>query len=274
MSEISSVNEAMTFTFGDAGENHVGMEMIGKIGAKGSGFNKNDLLESKQKLEGEGFTCELINLNSLYENVDSIDDTIMCGIKDAYVLVIRNGINYFIKDNNPTSLVYDEMNLFEWDRKYKCHRRNKVLNKHARANVCFDNYSQEPNYEENKGRIVGYDKVPYLNMIREKLVEVFDVKANDMICEGNRYFDVNKCGIGWHGDKERRKVIALRIGATIPLKYQWFHRSKSLGEICSIDLNDGDMYVMSEKAVGYDWMLSSKYTLRHCAGCEKYTKPK
>ena len=164
------------------------------------------------------------------------------------------------------------MTDFDWDRKYKCHRRNKVLNKHARANVCFDIDSQEPDYEESKGRIVGYDRVPYLNNIREKFVEVFGVKGSNLICEGNRYFDLKKCGIGWHGDKERRKVIAFRIGATLPLKFKWFHKSKSFGEVCTIDLNDGDMYVMSEKAVGYDWMCSSKYTLRHSAGCDKYTK--
>ena len=31
---------------------------------------------------------------------------------------------------------------------------------------------------------------------------------------------------------------------------------------------------MSEKATGYDWKYRSKYTLRHCAGCNKYTKEK
>jgi hypothetical protein len=28
---------------------------------------------------------------------------------------------------------------------------------------------------------------------------------------------------------------------------------------------------MSEKATGFDWKSKSKYTLRHAAGCEKYT---
>ena len=95
-----------------------------------------------------------------------------------------------------------------------------------------------------------------------------------MICEGNRYFDVNKCGIGWHGDAERKKVVAIRLGASIPLKYQWFYKSKSFGEIQEFVLDHGDMYIMSEKATGHDWKLRSKKTLRHCAGCNKYTKPK
>ena len=36
-------------------------------------------------------------------------------------------------------------------------------------------------------------------------------------------------------------------------------------------IEHGDMYIMSEKATGFDWKSKSKYTLRHAAGCQKYT---
>lgn len=73
------------------------------------------------------------------------------------------------------------------------------------------------------------------------------------------------------GDKERRIVVGLRIGATIPLHYQWFLRFKPIGERQVLTLNHGDLYFMSEKATGNDWLKSSIYTLRHAAGCSKYT---
>jgi len=38
-------------------------------------------------------------------------------------------------------------------------------------------------------------------------------------------------------------------------------------------LEDGDMYIMSEKASGFDWKKRSIYTLRHAAG-EKYVVKK
>jgi hypothetical protein len=38
-----------------------------------------------------------------------------------------------------------------------------------------------------------------------------------------------------------------------------------------LPLEDGDMYVMSEKAVGTDWKSSSLLTLRHATGCEEFT---
>jgi len=54
------------------------------------------------------------------------------------------------------------------------------------------------------------------------------------------------------------------------MRWQWFKASMPVGEPIDITLNDGDVYIMSEKAVGADWKLSSKYTLRHAAGAGKY----
>ena len=36
-----------------------------------------------------------------------------------------------------------------------------------------------------------------------------DNKSTNLICEGNNYHTPKKTGIGWHGDTERTKVIAI-----------------------------------------------------------------
>ena len=90
----------------------------------------------------------------------------------------------------------------------------------------------------------------------------------------NYFFGAKKCGIGWHGDSERKKVVGLRIGGSMVLKFRWFHKHKGVGKSFEVMLNDGDMYIMSEKSVGYDWKKSSIFTLRHSAGCNKYVKDK
>jgi hypothetical protein len=82
---------------------------------------------------------------------------------------------------------------------------------------------------------------------------------------------VSKCGIGYHGDAERRKVVAVRMGASMPLYYQWYQHSNPIGEPIEVSLGDGDMYIMSEKAVGQDWLKKNVATLRHATGCKKYT---
>lgn len=79
------------------------------------------------------------------------------------------------------------------------------------------------------------------------------------------------CGIGYHGDTERKRVVAIRLGVSIPLVFGWWHRHQPVGEKHVLSLHHGDMYVMSEKATGFDWKRSSVHTLRHAAGCEKYT---
>lgn len=68
-------------------------------------------------------------------------------------------------------------------------------------------------------------------------------------------------------------VIAIRTGNnTMPLHYQWFYRSKPVGRNFSVDIAPGDLYVMSEKAVGTDWKKKSILTIRHASGAAKYVK--
>ena len=99
--------------------------------------------------------------------------------------------------------------------------------------------------------------------------------------EGNMYYDLNKCGIGFHGDAERDVVIAVRVvehlekeTKTFPLRYVFYKNNDPIGEPVDIKLPPGCVYFMSKKAVGKDWRKTKNdlITLRHAAGCEKYTK--
>ena len=79
-------------------------------------------------------------------------------------------------------------------------------------------------------------------------------------------------GIGFHGDTERVVVICISIGCdNYPMRWQWFKDGMPVGKSIDIKLNSGDVYIMSEKAVGADWKKKSIYTLRHSAGAKKYT---
>ena len=95
---------------------------------------------------------------------------------------------------------------------------------------------------------------------------LIDKPCGRLNAEGNYYYDNSKCMIGFHGDTERHVVVGIRFGSTYPLHFQWYKNSETVSDIKTIHLNGGDMYVMSEKAVGTDWKSSSKYTLRHSAG--------
>ena len=92
-----------------------------------------------------------------------------------------------------------------------------------------------------------------------------------MKAEGNYYYNVDKCGIKYHTDKERNIVIGCRFGDEMNLCFSWVHKFKPIGNKFTIKLNHGDLYIMSDAAVGQAWEKSSQLTLRHAAGCPKYT---
>jgi hypothetical protein len=260
---MEDCGEVISLTLGDQGENHVGMEKVGSMVPEGEGFNLGDFKKYRKIFKKAGYVVVIHYLNRLVGE----ETEVRSDMDDAYVMIVRKGMNYFLEPIGKTDEdLFEEMDGFEWDRKYFCTRRKKVLNKHARANVCFGDESREPDYENKKGRIVGYDGVGCLKTIKSGMADTLGDKCGNLICEGNRYFDLKKCGIGWHGDAERRKVVAFRIGEDMDLRFNWFQHHSSFGELFSVTLNSGDMYMMSEKAVGTDWKRSSIPTLRHSAG--------
>jgi hypothetical protein len=226
-----------------------------------SGFSKEDLQRAQIWFRNKGFESEFLDLKeglSEYKFKEHADE--------AYVLIVRKGIEAFVDPND----LLKEAESLEWDTKAKM--RGRVVNKRARYNLCFGDMNQEPDYNSGKGRIVALDDVPFLNSVHLCLGEVLGEVGEGMKVEGNLYYDVKTCGIGFHGDSERRKVLALRLGTSIPLHYQWFLRSQPIGNTIKIELHHGDLYIMSEKAVGTDWKRKIIPTLRHAAGANKYLR--
>jgi len=248
----------ITLTFGDMAENHVGMERIGvKVG------------------EGEGF--DLKDLEEMKNNFGDCETRIYDLTKNAYVLVIKKGVDKILRDCAGEELgsvnsedMFDEQSKLDIDKKAFMYGR--VVNKYSQWNLCFDEFDREPDYENRKGRIVAFDSMPIFKSFKDRVDKIFGEKAKGLKGEANYYYDIKKCGIGFHGDAERRKVIGVRLGASLPLHYQWYYNGKAVGDRMIFNLEGGDIYVMSEKAVGTDWKKKKMYTLRHAAGCDKYTK--
>ena len=260
---FKTIKNSIALTFGDAGENHVGMQKIGKLAS--DGYSKKDLENAKKYFEEKGCLCELVDLS-----IEDIKD------ENASVLIIRGGVNCLLENEMGADILYKEQSTLEKDTKVFMYGR--VVNKHARHNLCFGEENQDPDYENKKGRIIAFRDVPNLLKIKNSLENFLGEKGKDMIAEGNYYYDVKKCGIGYHGDAERKRVVACKLASSkdveMYLHYQWYKNSEPVGKNFRLTLFHGDIYIMGEKAVGYDWKKKSIYTLRHAAGCEKYTKIK
>lgn len=135
----------ITITFGERVENHARMQMIGDLAT--SGFSINELKNAKKLFESKGATCELISLNTLLSSDIKSDP--------AAILIIRNGVSTLGLDANN---MMNENLAYNWDK--HALMRGKVVNKHARWNVCIADYSQEPLYEDGKGRVINFTDVP------------------------------------------------------------------------------------------------------------------
>jgi len=285
-------SERMSLTCAPGGENHAGMEIIGRMPVKGEGFKATDMEGLGPYFENLGFDSSVLNLNNL-----SGQNTIMgLGSDDqARVLLLRRWVQVMFKDTTVQD-IYKELIADTWDAEYldknkyrieivdgvETKVRGKRMNKRARTNLCYvADREQEPDVWKGKGRIVDLKKKTALNqtvdrlrsMIEAGLIEIGSkTKVEINVVEGNRYYNLKTTGIGFHGDTERVVVICISIGCdNYPMRWQWFKDGMPLGNPIDITLNCGDVYIMSEKAVGADWKLRSIYTLRHAAGAKKYT---
>lgn len=244
-------NKVYTITYGDVAENHARMQKIGTLHERGYSIEMLERINAM--LSARGLETELIDLNA---GMDA-------SFEKAKVLVIRKGAQYILREETTQQLV-EENDALVMDK--HALMRGRVVNKRARWNLCFADEDQEPNYEDGKGRVVAWRHIPRMARVRQVISEwTEDVLLN---AEANYYYDITKCGIGFHGDGERRKVVAMRMGASMPLYYRWYQNSEPVSDPIRIMLNDGDMYIMSEKAVGFDWLKKKTATLRHATGYE------
>jgi hypothetical protein len=235
---------ALTITFGDVAENHVGQEQIGTIANEG--LSLNDLKIIGQTIGGA--TLHFLG-------------------RGAGLLIVRNGVRKLL---GSVDELEEELFSLDPDKKYYDVRRKKVLNKHARYNLCFADEGHDADYENAQGTVMSFVNLPYLAKLRRKIGDLLPSgKLNNLNAEGNYYYS-KKCGIGYHGDTERKIVVGVRLGREQPIYFRWYQHSNPIGDRKCYDLSRGDIYIMSEKAVGCDWKKRSIPTLRHATGAEKY----
>ena len=130
------------------------------------GLTVAQLVEIEKMLSSNGQRSKRYDLRALVTDQD-------LELEEAAVLVAAPRA----ADAQPATLVggataaalYHEMEALVKDTKYLEKRRNKVLNKQARHNLCFGEKAQEPNIKKGKGRVYEFDRVPELNKLRLQL---------------------------------------------------------------------------------------------------------
>ena len=247
---------SFTVTFSRVVENGPGMQKIGKIADQG--YTDRELKQAQQAFKNK--------LGKREDHVNLVDLNAVLPVGaprqvDASVLVVHGACQRIFRVS-PT-LVRNELIGLKWDRRKLM--RGCVKNCQARINLCFSDNAQEPDIVNGLGTVISWDNVPNLKRLRDQLVTYLGVKAENLHAEGN-YYHNEQSGIGFHGDAERKIVIAIRFGAPLRLHYQAYLNSDPIGDRLTIDtLQEGDLYVMGDKATGNDWRKKTIITFRHAA---------
>lgn len=269
-----SAKGVYTITFGDVAENGTGMERIGSLHSRG--ISVIELKDTALKFEELGFSTELVDLTKVMDDKlfnDQLQQLIKSRGKkvpernEAAILIVRNGVNALLGNDKAADLLKEEQQHISYDTMKIMYGRQ--VNSKARHNVCFDNYDQDIDLDHMKGTVVDFKHLPHLSKFKGELGDFIPLlKEVNLRAEGNYYYQ-SSCGIGKHGDKERRIVAAIRLGESMGLNYYWYFWHKQVGPEINLVLNHGDIYIMSDKAVGFDSGSPSKLTLRHSAGVFK-----
>jgi len=260
--DVQRYKGAITITFGDAGENHVGMQQLGKKLDKGFTYEELKRAHDILTIDGE-YECELIELEAYLPEEHRTPKT-----RGASILIIRDCLSLFELDHHG---MFELLKGLRWDSKFWSQKHGRVVNKNARHNFCVGDFSQVADLENKKGTVHDFKDVPELQKIRANMALLMGEKVAKFIAEGNYYYDASSCGISYHGDSERVCVIAFRFGRDMPLCYHWYKNGQRVGEKATFMIRGGDAYVMSDVAVGHNWKKKVEPTLRHAAGCAKYT---
>ena len=294
--------DSITITFGDQAENHAGMQKIGT--AKENGFTIDELKSIKKKMEKNGLKCEMVNLNDALDGKmkqDSEDAAVLIirglmnsgGMSADILFHELKTVHWdtFLVSTRTTEIQrkHARANLCfsgAWDipgytkTEFELHKDSKYWQNENLAKL----YQAQQEYREElgdrkakltkkeihsgKGTVIKWETFSMIKKFKEYIQKNFGETAQNLVAEGNSYVNLKKCYIGPHGDSERVIVIAIRLGKTFPMFFHWYHKSKPIGKLITLPiLNHGDVYIMSEKAVGKEWKSSSKITLRHSAGC-------
>jgi len=264
---------AVSLTFANRGENEHGMEMIG--GAASQLVTMQMLQAAKLQWESGNDPDGTVQVGEaeLHDLSSMVDPQLVsaCGGDGlgAGVLVLRGFAQRLLGPDAPAQIEHElEMQLSAGKVDSKALMRGQVKNKNARHNNVMAHFDQAPDHAAGKGTVVKIADYPFINGLTAQ-ASMWMQQDNPLICEQNRYYDVEQCGIGWHGDGEREVVLGYRAGEAtneMPMMFQAFYWGEAVGPQTNLRLNRGDVYIMTSKAVGTDWKCSSKLTWRHAAG--------
>lgn len=251
---------AISLKFGDTER-----ELLGKLSSMTLGSYYSYGLTEKQLVEIHQKFPEQSTLTSFRKIPDH---------PDASILVLHGGVDLLVGEGHYQKLL-QEMESQEPDKK---HRSKGVISKRRQYHaLSFSNFSQPTDYENQSCRVINFEEVPNLLALRRQLQDLIG-ELPYLTCDALYYFDLDNKHVGYRtgGCRYRKIEIGVRLGEPMKIKFHWCYNFRPDGtDPMVIEVNPGDIYFLSEKAVGTEHFHKTKnkkeiYTLIHSAGTDLF----
>ena len=229
------------------------------------GFSADKLRRVCASLNEIGIRARIVDLRADAESKGAPASTLE-RMDEAVVLVIHDGANALTKDPQMANKMLKEHQGLAYDTTTLMYK--KVCVARSRRNLYFAEEARPGDMANGQNTVVAWPTVPANVQCLRALTELLGTTdVNTAVA--NYYPDPRKCGIGWHGDAERRQTIMVRLGSGSnrrPIHFMWCEKANKIVSPVTIPLQHGDVMVPCAKAVGTDYKTMSVPTVRHATG--------
>ena len=255
---------SLSLTFAETGESGPSLPKYGRPHHAAEGLTLADLKQANKAFATAGYESRFIDLRE--EAFGHLQGLAAADMPPSdlqpHVLVVKDGLAHLLRDSPFSRTYLTSVLLQERPDDKSIGNEGQVNTKRARWNIGIGDAAVAPSsaVEEAKGqvrsKIMSMHEAPWdvFEVLRRNLGGLFDAgKWEDLVAEANIYYNVQLCGIGFHGDTERRVVICARLMSDSPMKFAWFKDNKPVGDVVSVKVDSGDLYFMEDFAVGSEW---------------------
>lgn len=251
---------AITITLSENVLHFPGMQNFGQ--KSDFGFSNDELIKI-YNLFPPG-TCEIINIKDILP-------TTLYDIPDAYILIIRKQfINYadeILKTMKSSEGSNSEgiITGVNWDDN-RIHNKKIVENRLFKKLIFLDinEYYKLPfSNVDNRGTIYNIRRIPPLFKLNEIFNSLFSIP---LYVEGTCYYNINECYTPMHQEKDRRRIINLHLGSSSILHFRWYHQTQQVSDLKNIQIDHGDLYIMTDITMGNIKDSKTKLFLKHSMG--------
>lgn len=230
----------IVLTFSDIVSHGDNMLQIGSL--SGTTFRNEDIIRMFSVVNHE--YAELYNIKSVLP---------LClhNIDDAYVLVIRK---YFINECNELNTIFSNSEEVNKDGNFTGVLWDswRVINGKMSENrlsykLVFANLGSLYKVEQidSRGTVYNQCRIPIINTLISKFETML---CGPLLIEADLYSNMKQPMMK---ERNRSKILKMCVGSSVNINFSWYKANKCLSDLLTIKLNNGDICIFSENAIGY-----------------------